>query len=180
MANVQAADPPPSSASVLIRPCLEKILQNTTGRKYAKLQDDLESLLERLDILLTGIAPSGPREFARAAPPPLAATDSAAACEALQSEIKVSVDADSTGRVSVNLIPLDAADNGFSLGRIPEFNRAPAVDSGHMPSSPLHTERHPGALADGAARGNHHICFVFPPCLQEQEHHTLIFCVYSI
>jgi len=75
---------------------LEKILQNTTGRKYAKLQDDLESLLERLDILLTGIAPSGPREFARAAPPPLAATDSAAACEALQSEIKVSVDADST------------------------------------------------------------------------------------
>lgn len=40
------------AASSLVRPCLERIAQHVVGRKYGKLQGDIESLLERLDTLL--------------------------------------------------------------------------------------------------------------------------------
>lgn len=41
-----------ASAPALVRPCLEKISQQVVGRKFAKLQEDVQSLLARLDTLL--------------------------------------------------------------------------------------------------------------------------------
>lgn len=43
----------------LVRPCLRKVAEQLTGRKYAKVQSDLESLLERLDSLMVSEEPRG-------------------------------------------------------------------------------------------------------------------------
>eukprot|EP00890_Picochlorum_soloecismus_P003862 jgi/Picsp_1/4477/NSC_06698-R1_---NA--- len=43
----------------LVRPCLQKVAEQLTGRKYAKVQGDLESLLERLDSLMVSEEPRG-------------------------------------------------------------------------------------------------------------------------
>jgi len=43
----------------LVRPCLQKVAEQLTGRKYAKVQSDLESLLERLDSLMVSEEPRG-------------------------------------------------------------------------------------------------------------------------
>lgn len=46
----------------LVRPCLQKVAEQLTGRKYAKVQSDLESLLERLDSLMVSEEPRGEGE----------------------------------------------------------------------------------------------------------------------
>lgn len=41
-----------ADAPALVRPCLQKITTELSGRKYSKVQEDIESLLERLDGLM--------------------------------------------------------------------------------------------------------------------------------
>lgn len=125
-----------SSASSLLRPCFDRIKQQITGRKYAKLQADIESLLEKLDVLLSSGQPVAARPPAPAPPPVAARTDAG---------VGVGLQEDPNGRIKLS----------FAL---PEDKAGP-VDAGHMPSSPMAaTERHPGALADGAARGEDPYC----------------------
>jgi brefeldin A-inhibited guanine nucleotide-exchange protein len=141
------------SASALIRPSLEKIKANTTGRKYAKLQGDLDALLEKLDIFLSSTAPSVPHqpappkppvETATAASPLPAAGGSNTNLQSSNAEVGVGLVAGPDGKIALN----------FSITGT--GTTADHVDSGHMPSSPTQASsrpvRRPGALADGAAR----------------------------
>lgn len=50
--SVEHSDMPVADAPALVRPCLQKITNELSGRKYAKVQEDIESLLERLDGLM--------------------------------------------------------------------------------------------------------------------------------
>jgi len=140
------------SASALIRPSLEKIKANTTGRKYAKLQGDLDTLLEKLDIFLSSTAPSGSHQAAPQASRPVENAASplpaaAGSSNANNKEIGVGLVAGPDGKIALNFSVegTETAD--------PVLHR---IDSGHVPSSPTQTTarppRRPGALADGAAR----------------------------
>ncbi|KAL4543975.1 hypothetical protein Ndes2437B_g01778 [Nannochloris sp. 'desiccata'] len=140
------------SASALIRPSLEKIKANTAGRKYAKLQGDLDTLLEKLDIFLSSTAPGVSHQVAphasrpvdnAASPLPIAAGSS----NANNKEVGVGLVAGPDGKIALN----------FSIaGTGTADSILHPIDSGHMPSSPTQASarppRRPGALADGAAR----------------------------
>jgi brefeldin A-inhibited guanine nucleotide-exchange protein len=140
------------SASALIRPSLEKIKANTAGRKYAKLQGDLDTLLEKLDIFLSSTAPSVPHQAAPQASRPVenAASPLPAAAgsgNANDKEVGVGLVAGPDGKVALNFC-IDGTE------AVDPSNHP--IDSGHMPSSPTQAStrppRRPGALADGAAR----------------------------
>lgn len=118
------------SASGLIRPCLEKIKKETGARKYGKLQEDLDALLEKLDVFLNSSMPGAQQNGAVEQAGPVSS----------DTPVDVGLVAGQDGRVALNLsVPG------------PSF-----TDSGHMPTSPLDNRprpvRRPGALADGAAR----------------------------
>eukprot|EP00889_Picochlorum_renovo_P003418 jgi/Picre1/30448/NNA_005812.t1 len=50
--SVEQTETHVADAPALVRPCLQKITTELSGRKYSKVQEDIESLLERLDGLM--------------------------------------------------------------------------------------------------------------------------------
>jgi hypothetical protein len=133
---------PAVSVAALIRPCLEKIRLNATGRRYAKLQQDTETLLEKLDVFLGVDAVGTPRAPA-SQPPPAVAAPAAVPAPAAAEAVGVAMEEAADGSMMVRLT--------LSPGR--------SSDPGHMPLSPSaakagqHPVRRAGALPDGAARG---------------------------
>lgn len=137
---------PVVSPAALLRPCLEKIKQNATGRRYAKLQQDTDNLLHKLDAFL-GASASGD-----AAPAPAVVTPQPGA-EGGEEAVALGLQENADGSLAVRIA-------------VPSSEAAPdaADDPGHMPSTPtsnppaLVVPGRPGAggsgrLPDGAARG---------------------------
>ncbi|PSC72251.1 brefeldin A-inhibited guanine nucleotide-exchange 2-like [Micractinium conductrix] len=168
------------SPAALVGPCIERILQGATGRKYAKMRQDAQSLLDKIDTLLVvqGAAPpSAPVEEAAPAESPVAAAGAGSSAEPAPPP----AEADATGEAmaeaeadlaadEVAAVSLEEGADGqvaFKLTLSPSklAEAEAAQDRGHMPVSPsaaspasrppLPRRRdvtRPGALYDGAAR----------------------------
>ena len=134
-----AESPTPVSASALIRPCLVKIKDNVAGRKHVKLQEDLDSLLEKLDIFLNSAAASTPRLRPQHQP----TIDGA---ELTTTSQDVTADTDTTPTTPAPSSPPPPSHHPHHP------NNSKTVDSAHIPASPPGGSRRPGALPDGAAR----------------------------
>ena len=163
------ADGAASAAAALIRPCLEKIKLNATGKRYAKLQQDTVSLLEKLDTFL-GVEPAAPAASAPAeaapqqgaAAPPEAGADANAGPAEEAVGVGLQEGLDGQMRVKLTLSPQRSSS-------VPAPAPLPG-DLGHVPASPVSSPqaapagRRAGALADGAARGELAQLIPRPPC----------------
>jgi hypothetical protein len=117
----------------MLRPCLENIRGQLVGRKYTKLQEDMDSLLEKLAVFLADVEPLGQ-----------------------QQQKHVSKQQETLGEPDKNT-DSEIHDETDTATKV-EVN-----DSGHMSSSPASIAyskplRKAGALADGAARGKRGAC----------------------
>ena len=140
MAGVQSLEGAMSTAA-LIRPCFEKIKTNTAGRKYSKLQQDLDTLLDKLDVFLASTVPAAVvHPVAHTTTPMKLPNNDEKATPTSNQAVDLGLVSGPDGQVAVNV----------SVSPPPPIPASPS-DSGHMPPSPRPVRR-PGALADGAAR----------------------------
>lgn len=129
---------PAASHDAILRPCLERIKAQLSARKHAKLQEDLESLLEKLSIFFSDSLPAHHGQLEEA-------EHGNIEDRAENGPIEETHETDeSTGA----LASVDTASNGQKSDE-----RDKTRDTGHMSSNQQVQPRKTGALADGASRG---------------------------
>ena len=143
-------DAAPISYDAVLRPCFERIKAQLSARKHAKLQEDLESLLEKLSVFLLDADDVNATEFGAQNGEDLGAGGE-------QETSSTTEDGGRSGHrpTEEDEIVSSDAQRRETVVEGNENQGTKSSDSGHMHSSVRDTGKHRkmGALPDGAALG---------------------------